>query len=416
MKKLLMLSIIISVFGLAACDGNGSQRSKSGKVIEWRGTDRTGIYNESGLLTSWGANGPELLWHHNGLGDGHSSPAIANGKIFVTGMTDDIGSIFVFDMNGKLLNTVEYGQEWDRNFNGARGTITPDGNNIFLISGLGVIYSFNQNTLELNWSKNFLEEFNASNIVWGITESPLIVGDKVIATPGGEQHNVVAVNKNTGELIWSTPGMGDQSAYCSPLFISDQQVPLIVQMTGHHTLGIHAETGEMLWAHENTNQHQVHANTPVYSNSMILITSGYGRGSTMLRLTNGGRGVEEVWFNELLDNRIGGMVKVGNYIYGSGDFSRSWFCVNWNTGEIMWQDGRDKQGIANGVTIANGDMLYIYTDRGDMILARATPEKFDIVSRFPITLGTDQHWAHPVIYDGVLYVRHGDTIMAYKIK
>jgi hypothetical protein len=149
---------------------------------------------------------------------------------------------------------------------------------------------------------------------------------------------------------------------------------------------------------------------------MILITSGYGRGSTMLRLTNGGRGVEEVWFNELLDNRIGGMVKVGNYIYGSGDFSRSWFCVNWNTGEIMWQDGRDKQGIANGVTIANGDMLYIYTDRGDMILARATPEKFDIVSRFPITLGTDQHWAHPVIYDGVLYVRHGDTIMAYKIK
>jgi outer membrane protein assembly factor BamB len=416
MKKLLVLSIIIAAIGLTACNESGAERSKSKKVIEWRGTDRTGIYNESGLLTSWGEDGPELLWHHDGLGEGHSSPAISNGKIYVPGMTDGTGFIYVFDMNGKLLQSKKYGQEWDVNFNGTRGTVTPNDGNLYLISGMGVLYCFDEKTLDVVWSKNLLETYNAPNIIWGISESPLIVGDKVIATPGGEQHNVMAFNKKTGELIWSTPGMSNQSAYCSPLFIGDQQVPLIVQMTGHHTLGIHAETGEMLWAHENTNQHQVHANTPVYSNNMILLTSGYGRGSTMLRLTNGGRSVEEVWFNELLDNRIGGMVKVGDYIYGSGDFSRSWFSANWNTGEIMWQDGRDNQGIANGVTIANSDMLYIYTDRGDMILARATPEKFDIVSRFPITLGTDQHWAHPVIYNGVLYVRHGDTIMAYKVK
>jgi outer membrane protein assembly factor BamB len=416
MKKLLMLSIIISAFGLFSCGGNGTTRSKSGEVIQWRGTDRTGIYNETGLLTVWGEDGPELLWHHDGLGIGHSSPAIANGKIFVTGMHDAVGTLFVFDMNGKLLQSVEYGPEWNGSFEGVRGTITPNDGKLYLISGMGVIYCFDQKNLNLIWSKNLLEELNAPNIVWGIAESPLIVGDKVIATPGGEQYNVVALNKNTGELIWSTPGMGNQSSYTSPIFISDQQVPLIVQMTGHHTLGIHSETGEMLWAHENTNQHQMHGNTPVYSNNMVLITSGYGRGSTMLRLTNGGRAVEEVWFNERLDNQMGGMVKVGNYVFGSGHSNRFWFCANWNTGEIVWEDGRDGgHGIANGVTIANGDMLYIYSDRGDMILARATPEKFDIVSRFPITLGTDQHWAHPVIYDGVLYIRHGDTIMAYKI-
>lgn len=401
MKKGLILCLLFFVLSLSAQT-----------VIQWRGTDRSGIFNETGLLQSWSENGPQLLWHFDGLGEGHSSPAIANGKIYITGMTDGRGFLFVFDLNGKLLNKVEYGAEWDRSYDGSRGSVTANDGKLYFISGHGVLYCYDQNTLNLVWKKNLLEEFGAPNIVWGITESPLIVGNNVIATPGGREHNVVALNKKTGALVWSTPGKGDQSAYCSPLFIGDQQVPLIVTMTGHHVLGIHAQTGQMLWAHPNTNQHQVHANTPVYSNGMILVTSGYGRGSTMLRLTDGGRGVEEVWFSSELDNRMGGMVKVGNYVFGSGDRNRFWFCADWRTGEIKWQE----RGLANGVTIANDGMLYIYTDRGDMILARATPEKFDIVSRFSITLGTDQHWAHPIIYNGVLYIRRGDTLMAFKVR
>jgi outer membrane protein assembly factor BamB len=109
---------------------------------------------------------------------------------------------------------------------------------------------------------------------------------------------------------------------------------------------------------------------------------------------------------------MGGMVKVGNYLFGSGHANRYWYSVNWNTGEIMWQE----RGLAMGVTIANDGMLYIYTDGGDMILARATPERFDIVSQFRITLGTDRHWAHPVIYNGMLLVRRGDTLMAFNIR
>jgi len=414
MKKIFILTIIIASASLLACNGGGNVRhsNSDSSVVQWRGTDRSGIYTETGLQTSWGEDGPEMLWYFNGLGYGHSSPAIAGNQIFVTGMTDGRGYIFVFDKNGNLLRQREYGAEWTRNFDGTRGTITPYDGKIYLISGYGVIYCFDQRNLNLIWSRNLLEDFNAPNIVWGITESPLIVGDKVIATPGGTEHNVVALNRHNGELVWSTPGMGNQSSYTSPMFIGTQQVPLVVQMTGHHTLGIHAETGEMLWAHPNTNQHQMHANTPVYSNGMILITSGYGRGSTMLRLTNGGRGVEEVWFNQLLDNQQGGMVKVGDYVFGSGHASRRWFATNWYTGEIVWES----TALAMGVTIANNDMLYIYTDRGDMVLARATPEKFDIVSRFPITLGTNQHWAHPIIHNGVLYVRRGDTLMAFNIR
>lgn len=380
--------------------------------IQWRGADRTGIYKETGLLKSWPEKGPALLWHYDGLGEGHSSVAIDSDKIYLTGLTDGKGYIFVFDMNGKLLNKKEYGSEWTKSYNGPRGTVTIDNGKIYLISGIGDMYCFDQNNLNVIWKKNILKEYNASNIEWGINEAPLIIGEKIIATPGGKQHNMVALNKNTGELIWSSPGEGDLSAYCSPLYISDQQIPLIVTMTADHIIGIDAGTGKKLWSHENKNKYSVHANTPVYSDNMILCTSGYGRGSTMLRLTNGGRSIEKAWFSGEMDNRIGSMVKVGNYVYGSGDNNRYWFCADWETGEIRWKE----RGLAMGNIIANDGMLYCYTDRGDMLLVKATPDKMDIVSRYSITLGTEQHWAHPVLYKGIMYVRHGNTLMAYKVK
>lgn len=380
--------------------------------IQWRGINRTGIYNETGLLSVWPEAGPTLLWHYDGLGDGHSSVAIDSDKIYLTGMSGSTGYIYVFDEKGKLLNKKEYGKEWAGNYEGPRGTITINEGKLYLISGLGEIYCFDQNSLNPVWKKNFLQEFGASNIEWGINEAPLIIGNKVIVTPGGKTHNMVALNKLNGELIWSSPGEKDQAAYCSPLYISDQKIPQIVTFTSNHIIGVEAATGKKLWSHPNTNRYSVHANTPVYGDGMILCTSGYGRGSTMLRLTNGGSKVEEVWFSKELDNRMGAMVKVGNYAYGSGDSNRFWFCVDWNTGAIKYQE----KGLAMGNIIANNNQLYCYTDRGEMLLINASPSKLDIVSRFNITKGTAQHWAHPVIYKGVLYVRHGDTLMAYKIK
>lgn len=403
MKKELLLCLSFLALSLSAQDN-----------IQWRGTDRTGIYHETGLLKTWPENGPTLLWSYDGLGEGHSSVAIdtKSNNIYIAGCTDGKGIMYVFDTNGKLLNKKEYGPEWAESYNGTRGTVSIDNGKIYLITGTAVIYCLDQQSLNVLWKKDFVKDYNGANIQWGICESPLIIGDKVIATPGGKENNIIALNKNTGETIWSTPAQGDSSAYCSPLYIADQQVPLIVTMTAYHIVGINASTGEQLWAYENRNRHDVHANTPVYSNNMLFCTSGYGKGSTMLRLTNGGRSVEKLWFNGELDNRIGAMVKVGDYIYGSGDNNRFWFCVDWKSGEIKWKE----RGLAMGNIISNDGMLYAYTDRGDMILAKATPEKFDITGQFKITLGTAQHWAHPVLYKGVMYVRHGNTLMAYKVK
>ncbi|MDR2811304.1 MAG: PQQ-like beta-propeller repeat protein [Tannerellaceae bacterium] len=379
-------------------------------VIQWRG-NRTGIYPETGLLKSWPANGPQMIWHYDGLGEGHSSVAISSGKLYVTGMTGGKGYVYVLDTNGKLLNKKEYGNEWDESYNGTRGTITANEGKLYLISGRGDIVCLNEADLNMVWKKNILSDFGSKNIQWGICESPLIVDEKLIVSPGGETHNIIALNKLTGELIWSCPGEGDLSAYCSPLYVGDQQAPQVVTMMAKHIVGVDVKTGRKLWSYEQVNRTNVHPNIPVYGDNMLLCTSGYGKGSVMLRLTDGGRSVQKVWDSPQLDSRIGAMVKVGDYAYGSGDMNRFWFCVDWKTGEQKYKENK----LPIGNVIAADGMLYCYSDRGDMALVKITPSAFDIVSKFPVTLGTDQHWAHPVIYKGALYVRHGNTLMAYKI-
>jgi len=384
-------------------------------TIQWR-NDRSGIYNEKGLLTSWPTKGPQLLWHYDGLGEGHSSAAIDADKIYITGMHGSIGYLYVFDMNGKLLNKKEYGKEWDSSHNGSRGTVSINAGKLYIYSGRGFLICMDQNTLNILWKKSIETDFGGKNIMWGVNESPLIVDEKVILSAGGKEHNIVALNKNNGSIIWSSSGKGDLSSYCSPLYIANQQIPQIVTTMASHIVSVEAATGKVLWSHKYENNRKIHPNTPVYDGKdMLLITNGYDKGSVMLRLTNGGRSVEKVWENNELKSKHGGIVKIGNYAYMGGDdrTGRYWYCVDWNTGEIKYKDNT----ITAGVVIADGNsMLYCYSEKGEMALVKATPEKFDLVSKFNITMGTDRHWAHPVIYQGVLYVRHGNTLMAYKIK
>ena len=380
---------------------------------QWR-YDRTGIYaNEKELLKTWPAKGPAMRWFYDGIGIGYSSVSVASEKIYVTGVTEGNGYLFVFDLNGKLLNKFMYGDEWMVNYEGARATPIIDDGKIFLMSGAGNLICIDEQNLNLIWKRNIFEDFESENIRWGFNETPLIIGDMLIITPGGKEHNVVSLNKNTGELIWSSTGMGDLSAYCSPLYIGDQETQLIVTITAGNIIGLEASTGNMLWSFESKNTNSIHANTPIYHNGWLLCTS-VDKGCTMLQLSDGGRKAEIVWTLPEWDNMMGALVKIGDYVYGSGSGykERVWYCVDWATGEVKYKE----KGLAMGVTIVADDRLYCYTDKGEMALVKATPEKFEVVSQFMIEKGTEQHWAHPVIYKGVLYVRHGDTLMAYNVK
>ncbi|MDR0437021.1 MAG: PQQ-binding-like beta-propeller repeat protein, partial [Bacteroidales bacterium] len=314
-----------------------------------------------------------------------------------------------------VLNKLEYGEEWTGGYDGTRSTPTIHNGKIYIMSGMGELICLNEETLKVIWQRNILTDFNAKNPPAGISESPLVFGDKVIATPGGSKHNIVALNKNTGKLIWSGQGKDTVTSYCSPLYIGDLETPLIVTQTAEHIIGVEASTGKVLWSFENKNTNAIHGNTPIYVDNMILVSSA-GQGSTMLQLSDGGRQAEIAWTLPEMDNVMGGIVKLGNYVYGSGagGRNRAWYCVDWKTGQIQYAE--KESGLAVGVVISADGMLYCYSDKGEMALVRPTPEKFDVVSKFKVEKGTDQHFAHPSIYQGVLYVRHGDSLIAYRIK
>lgn len=378
----------------------------------WRGPNGNGVYNETGLLKEWPASGPDIIWSYEGLGEGHSSPAFANNTIYLTGMENQTGYVYALTTAGQLKWKKAYGAEFLESYPGARSTPVVAGDLLYSYSGHGVLTCMDADNGNIKWQKSAFDDFDGENIRWGVTETVVVDGDKVYFTPGGKKDNVVALNRFTGDHIWSSPGLGEASAYCTPLLVELPARKLLVTHTADHIIGVDSENGKMLWSHPHTNRWQVHANTPIYYDGGVFCFSGYGQGGVKFELNADGSSVEKAWTNEHLDSRIGGMVMVDGYLYGSGDNSREWRCVDWETGEEKYAS----TDIGKGVTIYADGMLYCYSDRGELGLAKATPEGFNLKSKTRVELGSAQHWSHPVINNGRLYLRHGNTLIAYKIK
>lgn len=376
----------------------------------WRGGNH-GVYNESGLLKQWPADGPQILWSVEKLGEGFSSPVIHNNKIFVSTMIEKTGYIVILSMDGKELKRYAYGEEYFESYPGARSTPVLAGNWLYIYSGKGVVYAFDAETGTPKWNQNVLTD-GAENIKWGVTETLVVDGDVIYCSPGGEANNVIAFNRLTGKEIWRAAGKGEKSAYCTPTVFEHGGRKLLVTMMASHIIGLDAKTGAMLWSYEQPNQWSVHANTPIYADGMIFATSGYGRGTVGLQLSADGTAVSKVWFNESFDSRMGGIVYLDGHLYGSGDKSRQWQCLDAKTGEAKWSSTE----VGKGVVVAADGLLYMYSERGELALADASSTSFNLRSTAKVTLGTAQHWAHPVIHNGVMYLRHGDSLIAYKVK
>lgn len=386
--------------------------AKAQEPTTWRGPGSSGNYSETGLLKSWPATGPEILWHFDELGDGFSSPVFANGKIYVSAAVNNVGYIYALSLDGKLIWKATYGEEWVENYPGARATPSVIGDMLYIYSGNGVLTCLNANNGNMFWKKEVLKDFNGENITWGVTETLVIDGDKIFVTSGGPVNNVVALNRLNGQLIWSSKGVGEKSAYCTPLLVKLPSRKLLVTHTEKHIIGLDAETGVMLWSYEHTNQYAVHANTPIFYQNSLFCFSGYGQGGVKLDLNADGSQVTKAWFSKKVDGRIGGAVVVDGYIYGCGDNTRDWQCTDWKTGDQKYAS----QAIAKGNVISADGMLFCYSEKGELALVPATPQGFNIAGKGKVELGSGQHWAHLVINNSQLFVRHGKSLIAYKIK
>lgn len=405
-RNLLLFIILITL--CAACQ-------RKTEVSDWRGPNRQGIYYETDLLQSWPENGPELLWSFEGLGAGHSSPGIGGDRIFINGMPDTIGVLYSFDLNGTLLWKKKYGEEWHINYTGSRSTPVVVDGLVYLISGMGEVFCFNAENGDVVWSVDLLMKFEGVNIQWGIAESVLIDGNHLICSPGGKEHNVVALNRHTGETIWSSKGFEEQSAYCSPVIVEHNKTRLVVTMTETSVLGIDAETGELYWRVKQLQSNKIHANTPVYENGVIYCPSTSSRegysGLLALKLSDDGKNVEQLFRNENYKNLMGGIVILDGTIYGSAYRTKNWYSINAQTGE----EKLISSDFGGGVIVFAEGLFYCYSEEGKVALVKMTPDSFEIISKFNVPLGTDQHWAHPIIHNKRMYIRHGDALMVYNI-
>jgi outer membrane protein assembly factor BamB len=378
----------------------------------WRGPFRDGHYHESNLLKVWPDKGPRMVWSLENLGRGFTSPVLSNGKIYITGMEGNMGYVYILSEKGELQRKFPYGKEISASYPGTRSTPTIINNLMYVATGEGELVCLDLNTGQKKWTKGLFSDFDGSNIRWGFTENLVIDEDVLYVSPGGRKHNVVALNRHTGGLLWASPGKGGLSAYGSPLLFNHKGKKILVAMMAKNIIALDANSGSLLWSYPYKNQHDIYPNTPIYHDGDLYVFSGYGKGGYKLRISDKGNSVVKVWENDKLDPKTGGAVLVDGYLYGSGDRNRRWFGVDWNTGAIV----HEVRNIDVGTVLAADGMLYVYTERGELALIEPKAGNFRVVSQTRVELGSDQHWAHLVINNGILYVRHGNALMAYDIK
>jgi outer membrane protein assembly factor BamB len=391
------------------------------QLYEWRGPGRTGIYNETGLLKSWPESGPKLLWETTGMGDGYSSVTVTDNTIYVTGRKDKSDILIALTLDGKKKWETIYGEAWTTNHTGSRCTPTVYNGNIFLVSGSGDIVCIGPDG-RVRWSKNHYKLYDSKPLMFGISESPLIVDNMVIASPGGKKASMVAFNINDGNVVWEAESMNQEPQYVNPKLIEYAGRKMIVTVMGNDIFAVDAKDGKILWKVDYTGINAAtgrvmknHAITPTYRDGCILIADGYNWVSLKLKLSADGNSVEKVWENRNFDPQMGGVVLLGDNIYGTNHMSKPvnmWVCVDWNSGKTLWTSKWYNQG---SIISADG-MLYLFEEKsGHVALAKPDATKLNIVSEFQITKGEGPFWAHPVISKGRLYIRHGDVLMVYQI-
>ncbi len=389
---------------------------------QFRGIHRDGRSSETALLKQWPENGPPLAWSVDGLGDGYSSASIANGFVYTTGMIDKVGYVFCFDTQGKPQWKKPYGPEWTKSYPAARTTPTVNDGRLYVFSGMGVAVCMDAETGEKLWSRDVFTQFDGQEPRWGLSECLLIDGNRVICTPGGKKARVVALDKGSGEVVWTCTDCNEPSTYGNPIVVEYAKNRILIQMLRDSVAGIDADSGRLLWQDRYDDYHVdrtrwVNANIPLYKDGCVYTTSGYDNGGAMVQLATDPRKITRKWVDKTLDTHHGGTVLVDGYIYGSNFKSHvlgDWACLEWESGKVLYDD--KWQGNKGSLIYADG-MLYCYDEnKGDIALVPATPEGFRPVSVFRINQGRGRHWAHPSISDGLLYMRHGDCLMAYDIR
>jgi outer membrane protein assembly factor BamB len=410
---------------------------------QWQGPGRNAVSKETGLLKEWPKDGPPLAWKVNGLGGGYSGPSIAAGRIFgMSNRGDDEVVWALSEPDGKELWATRLGpalrQSWPQGKEGPGCTPSVDGERLYVEGLAGDVACLQVQDGKVLWQRSLQKDFGGSLPTWSYRESPLVDGDKVICTPGGEDATLAALDKMTGKTVWKSrlPGSpgGDSggqgafsksgAAYASAIVFDFQGQRQYAQFTATALIGVAASDGKVLWRYDRpANSHKINCSTPLYYDGQVLAASAYDAGGGVVKLSkdaNGGVKAEEVWFSRKMQNHHGGMILLDGSLYGANGGNEGGYliCLDFKTGNVLW-DERDDAGHRapkGSLALADG-RLYYRTEKGAMLLIEPSPKQYIERGRFDQPDRTRQPaWTHPVIANGKLYLRDQDVLLCYDVK
>ncbi len=399
---------------------DGTAKTAKSSTDDWPcfdGPARDNISREKGLLKSWPSDGPKLAWQASGLGEGYASVSVADGMVFTMGNVGSSETVTALDLEtGKIIWQKKTAPASQLQMgNGPRGTPAFDEGQIYALGGNGDLASLDARTGEQSWRKNILQEFGGKNIRWGISESVLIDGDRLICTPGGSNGTIVALNKNNGKPQWRANVPGNSAAgYSSAIVAEVDGVRQYVQFLAIGVVGVKSDTGEFLWGSDASANGTANCSSPLFADNMVFSASGYGKGGAMVKLAAKGRKVAVTpgYHTNKMESHHGGMVLLDGHVYGSSDPGVV-RCLELETGSVKWENRSVGKG---SITCADG-YLYVRSEKGPVALIEATPNGYNEMGRFDQPQRSDaEAWAHPVVSHGKLFLRDQDLLLVYDVK
>lgn len=401
----------------AARNSQPAATAEGGDWGQYRGPNRDDISRETGLLKEWPEDGPKQAWRVNGLGEGYSTVAVADGRVITMGNQGDDEMVTALDIqSGDKLWSTRTGRGYrDGTGNGPRGTPTIDGDTVYVLGANGDLAALETSNGNKKWNLNILETFGGRNIQWGISESVLIDGDKLICTPGGRDATMVALNKNTGRPIWRAPVPSNpQASYSSAIAIDVGGVRQYVNFTSAGVVGVRASDGNAMWGQRESANPTANCSSPMFHNGMLFTASGYGTGGAMFRLqSRGGQTGSQLGYRtDEMKNHHGGMVLIDGHIYGSND-PGILTCIDLATGNVKWKNRSVGKG---SLTVADGH-IYMRSEEGPVALVEVNSSRYVEKGRFEQRDRSGRPtWAHPVVARGKLFLRDMDRLLVYSVK
>ncbi|MCX5770704.1 MAG: PQQ-binding-like beta-propeller repeat protein [Candidatus Hydrogenedentes bacterium] len=372
---------------------------------QWRGPRRDGLSDEKGLLGEWPQDGPPLLWKFDGLGLGWSSPIIVGDRVYITG---DVGGdlvLFALDHEGKVQWRAKNGAAWKGSYPGSRACCAYSEGRLYHLNAHGRLACFDSAGGAEIWAADILDRFDAENPTWAIAECLLVDGPRVIVTPGGKKALIAALDKQTGQTIWTTdPIQGEQTSYSSPILFAYAGRRLIANCSSQHGFGVDADTGQLLWTVPMTNRYLVNVATPIYGSGSVFYVTSYAEDGRLYCLKQDGQEIaaQHVW-TAPIDTVTGSGVLVDGTLYAAGyQKAKQWFAIDWETGKTLYEHN----DLTTGAAIYADGRLYIQDERGTVALLKPTPNGFQTTGKFQLTANrVSDAWAHPVLLNHRLYLR-----------